>query len=156
LQAQKTDIVSQALTPLWNLVASLTAPILDGGRRAAEVRRRDGVLAERVSAYGHAVLTSLMEVDNALAQERQQLLYIEQLTLQLQAATAAVEQSQQRYDSGLTDFLPVLTAISAAQANEQSLLDARRQLLSYRIQLCRALGGTWTHQLRPDAARSRT
>ncbi len=146
-QAQKSDFISQALTPLWNLVAGLTAPIFDGNRRAAEVDRRDAILAERVSAYGQAVLTSLMEVENALAQERQQQRFIEQLSLQLAAAQAAVAQSQQRYASGLTDFLPVLTAISAAQANEQTLLDARRQLLSFRIQLCRALGGTWTVSL---------
>jgi outer membrane protein TolC len=147
LLTQKSDFISQALTPLWNLVAGLTAPIFDGNRRAAEVDRRDAVLAERVSVYGQTVLTALMEVENALVQERQQSLYIEQLTLQLEAAHAAVEQSRERYEGGLTDFLPVLTATSAAQVNEQTLLDAKRQLLSFRIQLCRALGGRWTTQL---------
>lgn len=148
-QAQQSDFISQALTPLWNLVAGLTAPIFDGNRRALEVERRDAVLAERVSAYGQAVLISLLEVENALVLERQQSLYIEQLSLQLEAARAAVSQSQERYASGLIDFLPVLTAMSAVQANEQTLLDAKRQLISYRIQLCRALGGSFTRDLRP-------
>jgi len=149
LQAQHSDFVSQALTPLWNLVAGLTAPIFDGNRRAAEVERRDAVLAERVSLYAQAVLNALNEVENALVLERQQVLYIEDVTLQLEAAHRAVEQSRERYDSGLTDFLPVLTAIVSAQSTEQALLDARRQLVSYRIQLCRALGGTWTQSLQP-------
>lgn len=147
-QAQRSDFVSQALTPLWNLIAGLTAPIIDGNRRAAEVDRRDAVVAERLSDFGHALLTALMEVENALVQERQQNLYIEQLALQAQAAQDAVAQSQVRYESGLTDFLPVLTSISASQANEQLMLDAKRQLISFRIQLCRALGGTWTQDLR--------
>lgn len=149
LQAQHSGFVSQALTPLWNLVAGLTAPIFDGHRRAAEVERRDAVLAERVSVYAQAVLNALNEVENALVLERQQGLYIEDVALQLLAAERAVEQSRERYDSGLTDFLPVLTAIVSAQSTEQALLDARRQLISYRIQLCRALGGTWTQSLRP-------
>jgi len=146
-QAQRSDFVSQALTPLWNLIAGLTAPIFDGNRRASEVDRRDAVLAERLSDYGQTLLTALMEVENALVQERQQNLYIEQLAAQALAASDAVEQSRVRYESGLTDFLPVLTSISAAQANEQLMLDAQRQLISFRVQLGRALGGVWTSEL---------
>jgi len=32
-------------------------------------------------------------------------------------------------------------------AAEQTLLSSKRQLISHRIQLCRALGGTWTTEL---------
>jgi outer membrane protein TolC len=44
---------------------------------------------------------------------------------------------------GLSDYLPVLTAQSLHFDAESQLLAARRQLLSDRISLARALGGTW-------------
>ncbi|MFW5741555.1 MAG: RND transporter, partial [Myxococcota bacterium] len=52
-----------------------------------------------------------------------------------------------RYQQGLTDFLPVLTSLQILQSSEQALLTSERQLISHRIQLCRALGGTWTAEL---------
>ena len=42
---------------------------------------------------------------------------------------------------GLSSYLPVLTALVGMQEAERSELSARRQLLSHRIQLYRALGG---------------
>jgi outer membrane protein TolC len=47
--------------------------------------------------------------------------------------------------------LPVLTSLQALHAAEQNLLTSKRQLISHRIQLCRALGGTWTTTLEKPA-----
>ena len=54
-------------------------------------------------------------------------------------------EARTRYRQGLSDFLPVLTALQSQQQAQLQLLSARRQALSYRVQLCRALGGTWTN-----------
>ena len=48
-------------------------------------------------------------------------------------------------------FLSGLTAIAMHQGAQAALLDARRQLLSHRIQLHRALGGTWADSLIEEA-----
>ena len=144
---QANNLSDQALTPLWNLAANLLMPLIDGGRRAAEVERQRALLAERVSAYGRVVLLALLEVENALVQERQQRAHIEALKGQLEVSQANLREARHRYSQGLSDFLPVLTSLRATQQTERRLLDARRQLLSHRIQLCRALGGTWTRSL---------
>lgn len=134
---------------VWSIASSLLAPALDGGRRAAEVRRNRAALRERLQTFGQTVLTAMLEVENALAQERQLSAQISNLEDQLTAARATLVESRRRYREGLSDYLPVLTALSATQRTEQSILASRRQLLSQRVQLARALGGAWTAELEP-------
>jgi len=135
------------MDPIWNLASNLAMPLFDGGRRAAEVERTRGVLAERVADYGKAVLSAVLEVEAALSQERQQHVYLQHVQEQATLAETTLTQARERYGAGQSDFLTVLTTLRAQQQTQLSLLDAHRQLLSYRIQLCRALGGTWVDAL---------
>ncbi|WP_428267692.1 efflux transporter outer membrane subunit [Haliangium sp.] len=144
---QSTDITQFLSSPVWSLIASVTQSIFDGGRRKAEVERSKAVVEELLLGYGQVLLVAMTEVENALVQERQQLLYIEDLEATAELAAATLREAQARYSQGLSDYLPVLSALQAQQRAELTLLQARRQLLSYRIQLCRALGGTWTQSL---------
>ncbi|MEM9187956.1 MAG: hypothetical protein AAGF12_02175, partial [Myxococcota bacterium] len=43
-----------------------------------------------------------------------------------------------------SDFLPVINALTSLQTTQLTLLTAQRQRISNRVQLYRALGGTWT------------
>lgn len=135
---------------VWNLAANLVAPLFDGGRRSAEVDRTRAVLEDLVLAYGQATLTAVTEVESALAQESRQRQHVERLEDQLELARLAYTETEVRYASGLSTYLEVLTAQRALQQSEQSMLQARRQLLSFRVQLHRALGGTWMNA--PNAA----
>jgi outer membrane protein TolC len=51
--------------------------------------------------------------------------------------------SLDRYLYGLTDYLPVLSAQRSQFEAQSRLLTARRQLISARVSLARALGGEW-------------
>ncbi|MBL6975162.1 MAG: TolC family protein [Deltaproteobacteria bacterium] len=136
---------------IFGLGAGLLAPLLDGGRRLAEVDRVIAQRLELIGRYGQVVLNALKEVEDALVQERKQLEYLEGLQGQLDVVRSALEVARDRYAGGLIDYLPVLTALQSVQAIERSELTARRQALSYRIQLCRAIGGDWTGELeRPE------
>jgi outer membrane protein, multidrug efflux system len=139
-------------TPLWSIAGSLIAPIFDGGRRAAEVDRTEAVVDERLYVFAQELLEAVVEVENALAQETQQVIYIEELREQLELAEVTLREARARYRQGLVDYLQVLTSLQALQQVELQVLQARRQLISYRIQLCRALGGTWTRELEPPAS----
>jgi len=132
---------------IWSVVGTIAQPILDGGRRGAEIDRRHAIVDERLDQYGQALLGAMVEVDNALVQERQQRLHITELEQQVAIAESTLREARNRYREGSSDFLPVLTSIVSLQSAELSLLTARRQLVSYRIQLCRALGGAWTGEL---------
>ncbi|NJK88227.1 MAG: efflux transporter outer membrane subunit [Myxococcales bacterium] len=128
---------------VWSLGASITGAIFDGGRRNAEVDRNRAILLERLADYGRTILTALEEVEAAIVNEAQQKELIDALELQLDAARSALQEARLRYANGLTDYLPVLTALTQVQELERRLLSAERQMLAFRIQLYRALGGSW-------------
>lgn len=138
---------------LWNLVAGLTAPLLDQVRLSANQRAAEARMKDQVAGYGQVVLTAFQEVEDALVREARHQDMILELNAQLEAARATYEEAYSRYVNGLSEYLPVLTALRDVQTLERAEIQARRQLLSYRVQLCRALGGTWMSELVDAAAR---
>lgn len=126
---------------LATLAANLTAPLVDGGRRRAEVDRTRAVVVERVQQYGLALLTAMREVEDALAQERRQRELITSLEEQLALAKQVLDRAQSSYLQGGVEFLRVLDAQQSVQNLERDLLTARRNLLGFRIELYRALAG---------------
>ncbi|MEL7372512.1 MAG: TolC family protein, partial [Myxococcota bacterium] len=62
-------------------------------------------------------------------------------------AKTTLDQAKTRYVNGLSDYLPVLTALNNLQQLEQAQVAARRSLLSFRIQLYRALAGDWPAEI---------
>ena len=144
---QSGDVTELIRSPLWQLLGSITGPLFDGGRRAAEVERNKDVVDEKLMNYGQVLLQAMFEVENALVQEQSQILYIADLELQLEVLGNTLREARNRYRQGLIDYLPVLTALQSQQRAQVGIIVAKRQLLSYRVQLCRALGGTWTQEL---------
>ena len=134
---------------LLSLAGNLTAPIFDGGRRAAEVDRRQALADENLSAYRQAVLTAIKEVEDALVSEVKQREHIKALENVLVTARKALEEAGIRYRNGLTDYLPVLTQLLAVQNLERNLIRQQAILLNARVSLYRSLGGTWTDSLTP-------
>lgn len=133
--------------PEVNAGALLDFPIFDGFQRQAQIDLDRARVREAADTYMSRVQQAVLEVQSALVQERQQREHIASLEEQLEAARDALESGRDQYRQGLSDFLPVLTALQGVQQTELSLLGARRQLLSYRVQLHRALGGTWTQEV---------
>ena len=139
---------------LASIAANLTAPILDGGRLAAEVDRTRAAAAQALHAYGQAALEAFQEVEDALAKEHQQQVYLASVERQLDLAAKAAQETQNRYIKGADDYLRLLTAVQSLQRLQRTQLTAKRQLLGYRIDLCRALGGGW-ELTRPGPAQTR-
>lgn len=132
---------------VWSFLVGLTQTVFDGGRKSAEVARTRAALDQTFAQYGDTLLTALTEVENALVNERQQKEYLLHLETQLDQATRALDQARVNYAEGQADFLYLLTNLVAHQRVEQAVLAARRQLLSFRVALHRALAGGWTAAL---------
>lgn len=130
-----------------NAGASLSVPLFDGFAGRGRVDQQRAILQQQVEALSQTILTALLEVESAIVQERQQARSLALLESQAELAAQTLESARDRYRTGLSDFLPVLTALQAQQAIELRVLAARRQLVSRRIQLHRALGGTWAEDL---------
>jgi len=136
---------------LLSLAANLTAPIFDGNQLAAEVDRQKAIADEQLSVYHRAVVTAVKEVEDALTGEAKQREHIKCLEVQLAAAREALKQARDRYLKGLNDYLPVLTQLLTVQSLERDMVQRHAELLIYRVNLHRALGGAWTDTLSPDA-----
>lgn len=130
-----------------NWVASLAAnfvqPLLDGGRRGAEVDRALAVTSESINGYGEVVLVALHEVETALGQERQQRAYLDSLDRQYETAGRVVERVRDSYLGGQSEYINVLDAQTTRQQLELQRLEAHRVLIGYRVDLSRALAGGW-------------
>lgn len=126
-----------------NLSANLVGPIIDGGRRAAEVERTKAVYSERVNNYGQIILLSIKEVEDAIIQETQQKKLLTNLKKQLELSKQATNQIRTRYIYGAVDFLRFLTTELNHQTLQRNQLRAELELIKFRINLYRALAGGW-------------
>jgi len=124
-----------------SLLGEAVAPFIDWNRKKAEVEKQKAVVEERLSEYSHLFLVAIEEVENALWHEKEQKKLLLALNEQLHLAEANLAESQNRYMQGLTDYLPVLTALHTLQSLEKEIIIKSRQLISDRILLYRALGG---------------
>lgn len=127
---------------LLSLLMEAAAPIIDWDKRDAEVEKRKALLREELARYSEAYLTAIEEVENALWQERRQKELLKALEEQVEIARSNLTETRNRYREGLTDYLPVLTALQSLQQLERDIIQQQRQLISVRILLYRALGGS--------------
>ena len=131
--------------------ADLAVPLFAGGERRAEVRRRKAEMDEALADYTELFLSALVEVESSLLLERKLNERLVLVEAQLLSAQRLLSEARNRYSQGLTDYLPVFTSLNIVQNLEREIVSARRDVLSARVGLYRALGGpllnTETHAL---------
>ena len=131
---------------VWSLAGSLLQPIFQGGRLRAGVDRAEARVDESLATYAAAALQAYAEVEAALAAEaffQERLGY---LAVSAEQARSAVVLAEDRYRSGLEDFVTVLESQRLALQADGELIAARRLLLENRVDLYLALGGGF-HEL---------
>ena len=130
----------------WNAGAHFSVPVFDGLYGWSAIKTQRAVADQLLEQYAEIILTALLEVESSLTLERQERLRIQFLEDEFRLANITLEATRDRYRAGLSDFLPVLTALATRQISELRLVSSRRQLVSYRVQLYRALGGAWPEE----------
>ncbi|BDS06532.1 transporter [Oceaniferula spumae] len=124
-----------------SIIAEATVPITDGGARRAEVARSKAELRAALLEYSNSYLEAIRDVETALVRERKQSERLRLTNRQLDTARKALEETRIRYSQGLSDYLPVIDALTSVQTLELSVLTLQRQSLTLRVALHRALGG---------------
>ncbi|PID73252.1 MAG: hypothetical protein CSB33_04865 [Desulfobacterales bacterium] len=128
---------------LARLAAGITGPVWDRGRRRAAVDAAEAAADGHLAAYRDTGLTALCEAADALAREQAQAACLIRLNRELALAKSALAEARERYLSGITDYLSVLSHTRTLLSLEQEHIAARSALLEYRINLYTALGGGW-------------
>lgn len=128
---------------LMNVASNIVGPLFDAGMRAAEVDRNKALVSERLHQYSQSIIQSVAEVDNALISEFHQKKALDSLERQLLISRKVLSRVQARYAKGMISYLDVLSALTNTQSLERNVLKARRDVLSHRLSLYRALAGSW-------------
>ena len=96
-----------------------------------------------MAAYRQTVLSALGEVENYLSQLR--VMEEEQAVQQraLDAARESLRLTTNQFESGLIDYLSVVTVQTSALSNERTALSLLGNRLTASVNLIAALGGGW-------------
>ena len=128
---------------------SLLQPVFDADRRGAEVDRRKAILQERAEAFGEKFLIALREIKDAIDRERNQIELLEDITRQVEIASATLAEARFRYANGQNEYLDVISALQSLQGVQRREVTVRKELLRSRANLYLALGGDWLQDLEP-------
>ena len=134
---------------VWSVGPSVALNLFDGGARRAATREARANYDASVAAYRETVLGAFQGVEDDLAA-----LGVLGEELQVQdAATRAADEAERialnQYKSGLTSYLSVVVAQSAALANERASLAIRGRRITASIALIKDLGGGWDQRAPP-------
>lgn len=148
LSNQLGDLVDGDFS-VWSIVGNLFQPIFQGGRLRAGVDFADAGTAAAVESYLSAALLAYTEVESALAADAFLAREDERLWESARHAAAARRLAEERYGTGLEEYITVLESQRRELTAEAAALSVRRQRLANRVDLYLALGGGYQ---RPDAA----
>ncbi len=123
------------------LAPAISLPIFDAGRLRAQLKGRTAETDEAIEQYNAGVLAALREVADALSSWRAVDLQLGQQRAVTRALDSASALALQRYQAGLSNYLTVLTAQSAALEQQRTLLDLQARAYSSEVALIQSLGG---------------
>ena len=141
--------------PALNFSGALVQSIFDAGQRRAAIREARAREEELLASYHNAIVSALVDVENALGQRQHLDAQRQAQEDNLAQSERAFEAAQLRYQAGSGQFLAVLDA-------QRALYGARDQFSQYRLSrlrallgLSKALGGGWQRAaVQPEMART--
>lgn len=152
LSALTLGTLTDGASVLRSLLASVSAPLFDGGALQAQARAQQAAVDQARAAYQGTVLTALQEVEDALAALRGDTERLARLQTASTAAANADLLARQRFQSGLIGFDTVLSTQRSLLTSQDSLASTQASLSSNHVRLYKALGGGWTPSAAPDTA----
>ena len=135
---------------LWSLGASALGTVFDVGRRRALTDEARAAYDTQVASYRESVLTGFQQVEDDLAALR---ILENEAKVQDEAVSAAqssLDLSNTRYTGGVTSYLEVTVAQSAALADEVTAVNILGRRMANTVLLIQALGGGWDRSALPD------
>jgi NodT family efflux transporter outer membrane factor (OMF) lipoprotein len=128
----------------WSIGASALATLFQGGKRRAATDQAYAAYDAAVAAYRLTVLTAFQQVEDNLAAIRILADEAVDQARATEAAERALTLARSRYEGGITSYLEVVTAQSAALANERLSVDLQSRRMTASVNLIKALGGGWS------------
>jgi NodT family efflux transporter outer membrane factor (OMF) lipoprotein len=136
----------------WSLGGTLAETLFAGGKRRAASEQALASYDATVAAYRESVLTAFQDVEDNLAALRILAEEADQEAKAVAAADHLLALAKNRYQAGVTTYLEVITAQSAALANRRTAVQLLTRRMTASVSLLKALGGGWRESELPSRA----
>jgi outer membrane protein TolC len=135
---------------LWSAGPSALLTVFDVGRRRAASDQAIAAYDQSVATYRQTVLNGFQQVEDNLAALG---ILEHEAQVQNEAVVAAekyLELAYTRYRGGVTSYLEVTTAQSAALSDQVTAVNILGRRMVAAVQLIQALGGGWDRSSLPE------
>jgi NodT family efflux transporter outer membrane factor (OMF) lipoprotein len=150
LESGAITTLLQGPSGLWAVGASAFETVFDGGRRRAASDQAIAAYDQTVANYRETVLTSFQQVEDNLAALRILEQEAQTQNVAVVAAQKSLDLSIERYKGGVTSYLEVTVAQSAALSDEVTAVNILGRRMVAAVQLIQALGGGWDSSSLPQ------
>lgn len=145
-EAISTSSLFTPQTLLWNLVASATQPLFEGGTLEAQRKAALAALQASGEQYQSTVISAFQNVADALSALEYDASTLAAAQAASRAAVHSLQVTEAQYRLGGQPFSAVLTAEVTYQTALIAEVKARAARLSDTAALYQALGGGWWHR----------
>jgi NodT family efflux transporter outer membrane factor (OMF) lipoprotein len=135
---------------LWSAGGSAVVPLFDAGRRRANLDQAIAAYDQTVANYRETVLTGFEQVEDNVAALRILEHEAQVQNVAVIAAEKYLELAVTRYKGGVTSYLEVTTAQSAALSDELTAVNILGRRMADAVTLVQALGGGWNSSELPN------
>jgi outer membrane protein, multidrug efflux system len=142
MSARATDLFTWPNT-IWSYGPQVSLPIFDGGQNLSNLQAARANYKEAVARYRSTVLSSVRDVEDALADLRFLAQENEALRQSVLSARQATDLEKKRFLVGETNYTDVIVADETRLATERNRAQVRGQQFYATVRLIKALGGGW-------------
>ncbi|MCC7065983.1 MAG: efflux transporter outer membrane subunit [Planctomycetes bacterium] len=140
LEADRASEIFRSTSRAMRAGPALQLPLFTGGTVTEQIAVREAQIDEARAELEQSVLRAFEEVENGVAGLQQERLHLAELSNAVEAAERARTFAQQRFDTGIDDFLSVLDAEQARLDLADQRAVATTELVRQFAALHKALG----------------
>ncbi|MCF0247937.1 MAG: efflux transporter outer membrane subunit [Synergistes sp.] len=134
----------------WSAAAAFLAPIFNGGKLQANVKRNEAIAQQALASYYKTVQTAMKETLDAIAANQRNAEIVNSVIAQEIAQRRAYELAQIQYIDGSINQLDLLDAQRNLLSVQLEVIGDMSDRLNAAVSLCQALGGGWKYRADDD------